>query len=190
MRLSVTIDGVWIRSRIYWTIYYTRFISTSWCLAAAFNGGFSPYSEFQKCPRPQLPGSPSNSSQKLNGKCTLTDCSSYNFSIIDSSLILRITSRHEQHRNALPSLIFMGRCLVTAVSLSRGRFLATGLHATVYCLIFNHLNNIMSFQRTHAKANVCVFFRNLVLLRYGTSTYRLNSNWMAATSYRLIAAGY
>jgi hypothetical protein len=90
---SVTLDGVWI-DRIYWTLWYSArlhftfdycthararththththtsvysHVFTSRCLVATSNGGRSPSSGFPNCPRPQLPASHSNSSQRLN----------------------------------------------------------------------------------------------------------------------------
>jgi hypothetical protein len=47
-------------------------VFTSRCLVAAFNGVLSPSSGFPNCSRPQLPGSHSNSSQRLNPSSYLT----------------------------------------------------------------------------------------------------------------------
>jgi hypothetical protein len=48
-------------------------ILTSRCSVATSNGGCSPPSGFQSCPRPQLPASHSNSSHKLNPSGYLTN---------------------------------------------------------------------------------------------------------------------
>jgi hypothetical protein len=101
----VTIDGVSIGNWIYWplgmviTSNYsalpnscTRLLTTahtktfqsdvftSRCLVAASNGGRSPYSGFPNYPRPQLPSSHSNSSQRPNCSSPLTDYSPTHFS--------------------------------------------------------------------------------------------------------------
>jgi hypothetical protein len=83
-------DGFKIDKWIYWTLWIQRVttlqftvahthtnvhshIFTSRCLVAAFNGGRSPSSEFPNCPWPQLLASHSNSSQRLNPSCYLTN---------------------------------------------------------------------------------------------------------------------
>jgi hypothetical protein len=48
-------------------------VSTSGCLVAASNGGRFPSSVFPNCPRPQLPDSHSNSSQRLNYSSPLSN---------------------------------------------------------------------------------------------------------------------
>jgi hypothetical protein len=48
-------------------------VFTSRCLIADFNGRLSPSSGFSNCPRPQLPASHSNSSERLNPSGYLTD---------------------------------------------------------------------------------------------------------------------
>jgi hypothetical protein len=89
----VTIDGSWIGDWIWlldtgrdytshFTITHTSVHShvfTSRCLVAASNGGRSPSSEFLNWPRPQLPTSTSNSSQRLNpsNPLTATESESY-----------------------------------------------------------------------------------------------------------------
>jgi hypothetical protein len=98
----VTIDGFWIDDRDYWTLWYRAWlhftvhyythththtsvhshIFTSRCSVATSNGGRSPCSGFPHYPRPQLPVSHSNSSQRLNLSSSLinsvthqpTDC--------------------------------------------------------------------------------------------------------------------
>jgi hypothetical protein len=91
--ILVTIDGVWICDRIYWTltskdyavtvlhisqvtISHTRSsqpvtVFTSRCFVVASNGRYSPSSGFPNGHRPQLPASNSNSSQ-LNPSGYLT----------------------------------------------------------------------------------------------------------------------
>jgi hypothetical protein len=99
----VTIDGVWIGNRIYWTLKYSAWLQVSimicltvihtsrtamgftWssqsltffttrCMVAASNFGLSPSSMFPYCPHPQLPASNSNSSQQRNASGYLTNC--------------------------------------------------------------------------------------------------------------------
>jgi hypothetical protein len=52
-------------------------------LVAASNGGHSPYSEFPNYPRPQLPASHSNSSQRLNRSSPLTHALAGSFNSTD-----------------------------------------------------------------------------------------------------------
>jgi hypothetical protein len=85
---SVIIDGFWIDERIYWAVWYSRWLHftvhpyahtmvyshvTSRCSVAAFNGGHSPSSGFPDYLRPQLPDSNNHSSQWLNLTSSLTD---------------------------------------------------------------------------------------------------------------------
>jgi hypothetical protein len=81
--MSVTIDGVWVRNRIYCTsiqlvtlhctdhchtqtsVLSLLTVSISRCLVAASNGGGSPSRGFQYCPRPRLPSSHSGSTAVL-----------------------------------------------------------------------------------------------------------------------------
>jgi hypothetical protein len=58
-----------------WQHYYTSVHShffTSRCLVAVSNGGLSPTSVFPNGPRPQLPASHSNSSQRLNQSSSIS----------------------------------------------------------------------------------------------------------------------
>jgi hypothetical protein len=48
-------------------------VSTSRFSVAASNGGRPPSSAFPNCPQPQLPASNSNSSQRLNRSCPVTN---------------------------------------------------------------------------------------------------------------------
>jgi hypothetical protein len=88
--MSVTIDGVWIDARIYWTLWYSAWLHfkihhytytyidihsqvvISCCSVTASNGGRFPSSGSPNYPRPQLPASHSNSSQQLNLSSSLT----------------------------------------------------------------------------------------------------------------------
>jgi hypothetical protein len=85
----VTIDEFWIDDRIYWTLWYSAwlhftihrythnsihsYVFISRCSVAAFNGRRSPSSGFPNYPRPQLPASHSNSSQRLNLSSSLIE---------------------------------------------------------------------------------------------------------------------
>jgi hypothetical protein len=90
-RVWVTIDGVWIDDRIYWTLWYSVWLHFTVhrlthtcthqclqsrlhcrCLVAASNNGRSPSSGFPNCPRPHLPASNNNSSQGLIRSSPLT----------------------------------------------------------------------------------------------------------------------
>jgi hypothetical protein len=93
--ILVTIQGVWIGNRIYWTLttlnykllsLFTHFTNTIWhtrssqsltvftscCLVGVSNGGHSPSSGFPNYLRPQLPAHNSNSSQWLSPSSSLT----------------------------------------------------------------------------------------------------------------------
>jgi hypothetical protein len=101
--ILVTIDdgiywALWCSAWLHFTIHcYTHtsvhsHVFTSRCLVAASNSGHSPSSGFPNYPRPQLPASHSNSSQRLNPNSLTqsltnqlswpspTSCSAYNIS--------------------------------------------------------------------------------------------------------------
>jgi hypothetical protein len=90
----------------------------SCCLVAASNGGHSLSSGFPNYPRPQLPASNSNSSQRLNYSGSLTNSVTLQPANSTQLTLLLITTRHRPHRKhafsiaiygPLPSI---GRCLV------------------------------------------------------------------------------
>jgi hypothetical protein len=85
-RDSVTTDGFRIDHRIYWAHWYSAWLHFTFysyihycpqsrlhccCLAAASNGGRSPFSWVPDRSRPQPPASNSNSSQRLNPSSSL-----------------------------------------------------------------------------------------------------------------------
>jgi fluoride ion exporter CrcB/FEX len=94
MCMSVTIEGLWIGNRVYWTLtdpWLQVIITVSLFLTlrsslkhtlkssqsqslpgSGFNGGPSTFSGFPNSPRPQLLDSNSNSSQSLNRSSSLT----------------------------------------------------------------------------------------------------------------------
>jgi hypothetical protein len=100
------------------------------CLVAASNGERSTSCGFPNYPRPQLPASHSNSSQRLNCSSSLTNSTNSSITpLANSSLtVLRIISRHGLHRKHRSSVAVYGP---VSSCLFRTRCLATGLHATV-----------------------------------------------------------
>jgi hypothetical protein len=115
-----------VHSKDHWNYSTYKVFSEypSHCLVSASNSGLSPYSGFSSGPRPQLPASPSNSSQQLNPIRSLNNSPANRLTPLHwltpkSSLT---TSRHGQHRKhrsfvvvygPLPST---GRCLVVCFS--------------------------------------------------------------------------
>jgi hypothetical protein len=88
---SVTIDGVWIGNRLYWTLWYSAWLHftvhyyththtsvyshvfTSRCSVAATNSGRSASSGFPNYPRAWTTSSHRNKSQRLNHSSPLTN---------------------------------------------------------------------------------------------------------------------
>jgi hypothetical protein len=114
----VTIDGVWIGTRIYWTLWYSAWVHftihyyahthttaqshifTSRCSAEVSNGWHSPSSGFPNYPRSQLPAS-HGSSSRLSLSSSLTDWltdSATPPTNLTQLISLFITSRYGPHR--------------------------------------------------------------------------------------------
>jgi hypothetical protein len=115
--ILMNIDRFWIDGRIYWTLWYSAWLHfTIHCYTntlvstvisslslpdSGSNGGCSPSSGFANWPRPQLPASNNNSSQRLNRSSPVTHSLTHSLTnqlFTNSLLVLLITCWHCPHR--------------------------------------------------------------------------------------------
>jgi hypothetical protein len=127
----MTIEGFWIDDRIYWTLwysswlhfifhYYTRTIvptvmSYCRCLVATSNVWRSPSPGFPNYPRPQLPASHSNSSERLNRSSYLTNSPTHPPERLTGpvyNISAPIAQKHRSSVAVYTPLHSNGRCLV------------------------------------------------------------------------------
>jgi hypothetical protein len=123
-----------VRTHTHTHTHVHSYVFLSWCLIAASNSGHSRDSGFPNYPRPQLPASDSNSSQKLNLSSSLIHWRTQSLSNQLAHLtpldwthtlptLLLITSRHWPYRKHHPSvtdyspLLSNSCCLVGSVLL-------------------------------------------------------------------------
>jgi hypothetical protein len=139
---SVTIGAYWIADRIYWTLWYSSWLhftvhsytlvstitSSLPLLGSASNGGRSPSSGFPNCPRPQLPASHSNSSQRLNLSGPLTHWLTDWLTQSLANLLTQLSWLHSAQSESEPELLYDWRlplissCWRQAASESRPAF--------------------------------------------------------------------
>jgi hypothetical protein len=135
-------------------------IFPSRCLVAASNSGRYASSRFPNCPRPQLPASHSNSSQRLNTSSYVINSVNHQPTQLNavtdqltplhstplhstplsdwthfSLTVLLITSRHVPHRKHLSFVALYGPL---SSYLFRGGRIATALRAVVQCEMLKH----------------------------------------------------
>jgi hypothetical protein len=135
MCMNVTINGVSIEDRIYWTLWYSAWLHftvhyyththththtsvhshvfTSRCSVAASNSGHSSSSGFPNYLRAQLPANHSTSSRQLNLSSSLVDYLTNQLTQLTELTPHRLSCK-DSTKNTVPLLLFTDRCLVTA----------------------------------------------------------------------------
>jgi hypothetical protein len=103
-------------------------VFSSRCLVADSNDGRSPSSRFSNSPRPQLPASHGNSSQRLYLSCSLILWLTQRNSLLANCPAHNISAgtTTRKHRSSVAVYRPLSSCLF------RSRWLATDLHITIY----------------------------------------------------------